>query len=95
VKRSSLPPDEPSQTTITRDEFQDLYFWLGEEAERVGFTPWRTVAWLGHAGHGRGPVSEETRLAMVKGQRRRRDREGPGERSNQDAGLSGDQPNEA
>jgi hypothetical protein len=60
----------------------------------------------GTVAHGRGPVSEQTRLAMVEGQRRRRDREaqrrrsrtipqGPGERSNQDAGLSGDQPNEA
>jgi hypothetical protein len=29
-----------------RDEIQDLYFWLGAEAEKVGFTPWRTAAWL-------------------------------------------------
>ena len=28
-----------------RCEIADLYFWLGEEAERAGFTPWQTV-WL-------------------------------------------------
>ena len=33
-----------SETTV-RDEIQDLYFWLGEEAERIGFTPWQT-AWV-------------------------------------------------
>jgi hypothetical protein len=32
--------------TPVRDEIQDLYFWLGEEAERAGFTPWVT-GWLG------------------------------------------------
>jgi hypothetical protein len=32
-----------------RDEIQDLYFWLGEEAERAGFTPWVT-GWLGKEG---------------------------------------------
>jgi hypothetical protein len=36
-------PDNASKTT--RFEVADLYFWLGEEAERVGFTPWQT-AWL-------------------------------------------------
>ncbi len=33
------------QTTGTRCEISDLYFWLGAEAEIVGFTPWQT-AWL-------------------------------------------------
>lgn len=34
------------ERTGTRCEIADLYFWLGEEAELVGFTPWLT-AWLG------------------------------------------------
>ncbi len=35
----------PTETTETRCEIPDLYFWLGEEAEHVGFTPWQAV-WL-------------------------------------------------
>lgn len=35
----------PAPEHTTRCEIADLYFWLGEEAERVGFTPWQT-AWL-------------------------------------------------
>jgi hypothetical protein len=31
------------QRTETRCEIGDLYFWLGEKAERVGFTPWRSA----------------------------------------------------
>jgi hypothetical protein len=34
-----------TETTGTRCEISDLYFWLGEEAEKVGFTSWRTL-WL-------------------------------------------------
>jgi len=33
------------ERTETRCEIADLYFWLGVEAESVGFTPWQT-AWL-------------------------------------------------
>jgi hypothetical protein len=39
---------EEGEVTPVRDEIQDLYFWLGEEAERVGFTPWVT-GWLGYS----------------------------------------------
>ncbi len=33
------------QLKATRCEIADLYFWLGKEAELVGFTSWQTV-WL-------------------------------------------------
>lgn len=38
-------PDE--QSKLTRCEIADLYFWLGKDAEIVGFTPWQTV-WLAY-----------------------------------------------
>ena len=37
--------DATVETAGSRCEIAGLYFWLGEEAERVGFTPWQT-AWV-------------------------------------------------
>jgi hypothetical protein len=55
--------------TPVRDEIQDLYFWLGEEAERAGFTPWAT-GWLGKEG---GRVSEDQSAATEIAAERRKE----------------------
>ncbi len=42
--RNQMDPETDASAGM-RCEIADLYFWLGAEAERVGFTPWQT-AWL-------------------------------------------------
>jgi hypothetical protein len=43
--QSALGGAVEAMAESTRCEIADLYFWLGKEAEMVGFTPWQHV-WL-------------------------------------------------
>ncbi len=36
-----------SNSAVVRSEIADLYFWLGADAERFGFTPWQTSYLVG------------------------------------------------